>query len=201
MLKTEIQSIHELIVQRRSIRAFSEKSIEKETLLQLFEAARWAPSSRNEQPWRFIAARKEDVNSFQRMLSGLNENNKLWAQQSAALIMVLAQSNFSGALQHHENEHAWFDAGLAVANMTLQATALNLFMRQMGGFNAEQAKKEFSIPDTYEPIIIIALGYQGEVTSLPENLQERESRPRHRKELSELIYSDRFGAESNLLKI
>lgn len=200
MLKTEIQPIHKLIAQRRSIRAFSDNSIEKELLLQLFEAARWAPSSRNEQPWRFIAARKEDVNAFQRILSSLNENNKLWAQQSAALIMVLAQTNFSGAHQHHENEHAWFDAGLAVANMTLQATALNLFMHQMGGFNAEQAKKEFSIPDNYEPIIIIALGYQGEVESLPENLRERELKPRQRKELGELIYSDNFGTTSNLLE-
>jgi nitroreductase len=190
--------VHELISRRRSIRAFSERSIEEHTLLQLFEAARWAPSSRNEQPWRFIAARKEESASFKKLSDCLHESNRTWASQSAALVMVIAQTNFSGEHHHHENEHAWFDAGLAVANMTLQATSLDIFMHQMGGFDIEHAKKEFAIPDNYEPIIIIAFGYQGNPDLLPEKLKERELKPRRRKDLSELIYSDRFDKKSNM---
>ncbi len=188
--------IHELISSRKSIRAFSEKSIDDESLVKIFEAARWAPSSRNEQPWRFIVARKEDKENFQRTLSCLSENNHIWAQHGAILIIVLAKKNFSS--HPSPNTHSQHDVGLSIGNLLLQATSMGIFLHQMGGINYENVRILFEVPVEYEVISIIVGGYPGNHESLPENLRERETMPRYRKELSELVFEQKFGNPSSL---
>src|SRR5689334_20618528 len=126
-------SIHDLIAARKSIRAFSNKPVDDTSFVKLFEAARWASSSRNEQPWRFIAARREEKENFQRILGCLNESNRIWAQHGALLLVVLAKKNFTG--HPSPNLHAQHDVGLAVGNLALQATALGIFLHQMGGID------------------------------------------------------------------
>lgn len=190
--------IHDLIANRRSIRAFDSRSIDDDSFIRLFEAARWASSSRNEQPWRFIASRKEDQENFQRMLACLNESNRIWAQHAAVLIVVLAKKNFT--LHPAPNTHAQHDVGLAIGNLALQATALGIFLRQMGGINYKKVQDDFAVPDEYEIISIIAGGYPGSGESLPENLREREAVPRQRKALSELVYEGSFGQGNPLFK-
>ena len=189
--------IHELIADRRSIRAFADKSIDDETLLNLFEAARWAPSSRNEQPWRFIVAKKEEHESFDKILSCLHESNRIWAQHGSALFITLAKKTFS---DQHVNHYALYDAGLAVGNISLQATALHLFLHQMGGIDKEKIKREFDVPDDFDVVSVTVIGYKGSPEMLPENLREREIMIRSRKSLKEIIYSNKFGEESIIIK-
>jgi nitroreductase len=191
-------SIHDLIANRRSIRSFSEKGIDDAAFTQLFEAARWASSSRNEQPWRFITARKEDSENFKRILDCLNESNRIWAQHGAILFIVLAKKNFS--THPVPNSHAQHDVGLAIGNLALQATALGIFLHQMGGINYPKVREVFEVPDEYEAISIIVGGYPGDHDSLPDHLREREKLPRHRKELSELVFEGKFGQENPVFK-
>jgi len=184
-------SIHELISSRKSIRAFENRSLNESDLLRLFEAARWAPSSRNEQPWRFISARKEDKTSFEKMMTSLNENNRSWARHASALILVLSKTTFTET--DTPNAHARYDTGMAVANLTFQATALNISTHQLGGFDAAMAAELFHVPHGFEPVVLIALGYQGNPESLPEPFRAREGMPRKRKTLEELHFTKQFG--------
>ncbi len=190
--------IHKLISERKSIRAFADRSIDDETIIHLFEAARWAPSSLNEQPWRFIVARKEDSESFEKILSCLNEMNRVWAQHSAMLMITVAKKSFSS--RDVQNMYAMHDVGLAIGNLSLQATALDIFLHQMGGINKEKIRLLFEVPDEYEIVSIIAGGYEGNPENLPENLRAREMEPRTRKGLDELIFSNKFGEKSLLNK-
>ena len=189
--------IHKFISERKSIRAFADKPIDDEILIKLFEAARWAPSSMNEQPWRFIVSPKDKKNSFEKTLSCLNESNQVWAKYAAVLIVVLAKTNFSD--KHVPNIHAFHDVGLAVGNISFQATASNLFIHQMGGIDKEKIRLLFEIPSEYEIVSVIAGGYKGDHGMLPENLQWRESMPRMRKNLDDLIFSDTFGKKCSSL--
>ncbi len=192
-------SIHPLISARRSIRSFSPQAVDNASFIKLFEAARWASSSRNEQPWRFIAARKEDEENFQRTLSCLNESNRLWAQHGTMLIIVLAKKNFTA--HPAPNSHSLHDVGLAIGNLALQATALGIFLHQLGGINYKKVSAEFEIPYEYEVVSIIVGGYPGSDESLPDILREREKLPRKRKELNELVFEGKFGIENPVFKI
>src|SRR5215203_3424163 len=152
-MSSDSDRIHDLISSRKSIRAFSNQTIDDKSLIKLFEAARWASSSRNEQPWRFITARRDEKENFERTLSCLNESNRIWAQHGAILIVVLAKKNFT--VHPALNTHAQHDVGLAIGNLALQATALGIYLRQMGGINYERVREVFDIPDEYEIISII----------------------------------------------
>lgn len=189
-------AIHELISKRRSTRAFSERNIPDETLLRLFEAARWAPSSFNEQPWRFILARRSDGAAFESMLDCLNESNRSWAQHGNVLIMPVAK--LFTTHNHYHNRHAFHDVGLAVANLSVEATAHDIYLHQLGGFYVDKARETFGIPDEYEPVSIIVLGYAGDIAELPENLRQREEKPRQRLPLEQLVYTGRFGQSTDL---
>lgn len=188
--------VHELISKRRSTRAFSDRTIQDQTLLQLFEAARWAPSSYNEQPWRFILARRSDTASFQAMLECLTESNLSWAQHGNVLIMPIAKLFTSH--NHYHNRHAFHDVGLAVANLSVEATAHDIYLHQLGGFYVEKARETFAIPEEYEPVSIIVLGYAGDLSLLPENLRQREEKPRQRMPLDQLVYAGKFGQATDL---
>ena len=191
-------NIHELIAGRRSIRSFSERGIDDDSFMKLFEAARWASSSRNEQPWRFIAARKEDKENFQRTLDCINESNRTWARHGAMLIVVLARKNFT--LHPSPNSHAQHDVGLAIGNLALQATALGIFLHQLGGIDYRKVHEVFEVPEDYEVISIIVAGYPGRPDSLPENLRARETMTRQRKDLESLVFEGRFGNASRVFK-
>jgi nitroreductase len=182
--------LHPLISERKSIRAFSEKKIPDQVLESLFEAARWAPSSMNEQPWRFILTHKENVHAFQKMLQSLNESNRVWAQHAPVLLLTIANNM---GKSEKLNLYAWHDVGLAIGNLSLQATSQGIYLHQMGGFNRAIAKELFEIPDNFEPVSIIALGYIGNTDSLPEHLRERELKIRERKPISEMVYFNFFG--------
>jgi nitroreductase len=189
--------IHPLLSQRRSPRAFSSKMIEPKTLGRLLEAARWAPSSSNEQPWSFIVASKEKPEEFARMLGCLVEFNQSWAKEAPVLLLSVARLN--SASSGKPNRHALHDVGQAIASLTVQAMAEGLFVHQMAGFDAEKARREFAIPEGYEPVAVAAIGYLGDANSLPEKLRERELAPRQRKPLKEFVYEGIWGQSASLV--
>ena len=157
--------IHDLLKRRWSPRAFSEQPVESEKLHMLFEAARWAPSSNNEQPWRFIVAIKDNETEWTRLLACLVEGNRKWAYRAPVLILSVASLNFQD--DSTPNRHAFYDTGMAVENLVLQATALGLVAHQMAGFDVEKARADLKIPSGYEPVALIAVGYPGDIVSLP----------------------------------
>ncbi|HKQ33938.1 MAG TPA: nitroreductase family protein [Nitrospiraceae bacterium] len=183
--------IHDLIKRRWSPRAFSDQPVEAETLRMLFEAARWAPSSNNEQPWRFIVATKDHETEWNRLLDCLVEGNRKWAYRAPALILSVASLNFQE--DSTPNRHAFHDTGMAVENLVLQATALGLSTHQMAGFDVEKARADLKIPSGYEPVAMIAVGYPGDLASLSDRLRERELRPRSRQLISEWTFSGQWG--------
>jgi len=189
--------IHDLLRRRWSPRAFSDRPVELEKLRSLLEAARWAPSSYNEQPWSFIVAIKENPAEYERLLSCLVEGNIRWAQHAPVLMLAVARLHFERNGQ--PNRHAHYDVGQAVAHLTVQATALGLYVHQMAGFHVEKARELFSIPEGYEPMTAIALGYIGEPDALPEKLREREQAPRTRKSLDEFVFTGHWGQTSPLV--
>ncbi len=155
--------VHELIRQRWSPRSFSDKTVKPELLRQLFDAARWAPSSYNEQPWRFIVATRENPDEYESLLNVLNAGNRRWAQEAPVLILTVIKTDFSR--NGSANRAAEHDLGQAVAHLTFEATSHELYLHQMAGIDLEKARKEFNIPEGYEPFTGIALGYLGEDAS------------------------------------
>ncbi|MEI7810993.1 MAG: nitroreductase family protein [Ignavibacteria bacterium] len=188
--------VHELISKRYSPRAFSDKGIAQEVISDLFEAARWSPSALNIQPWRFIYATKDDAENYNKILSVLVDANKAWADKAPLLILTIAKMNEGH--NGHINNYAWYDLGGAVGNMTLEATANDLYIHPMAGFIPQKAREDFEIPDNYEPVSVLAIGYKGNPDSLPENLKQRETAPRQRLPLTDMVYSSKFGQSSDL---
>ncbi|MBI4401625.1 MAG: nitroreductase family protein [Nitrospirae bacterium] len=188
--------IHDLLQRRWSPRAFSDRMVEPERLRSLWEAARWAPSSFNEQPWHFILATKQDQTEYTRLLSCLTESNIKWAQHAPVLMISVAKLSFEkdGEL----NRHAFHDVGLAVANLVLQATAFGLVVHQMAGIYPAKVRELYQIPAQYEPVAGIALGYPGNPETLPESLRQRELAKRTRKPLREFVFTGRWGQPSPL---
>jgi nitroreductase len=185
--------IHELISGRKSIRAFADKSVDDETLISLFDAARWAPSSRNEQPWRFIVAKREEPEAFEKILSCLHESNRVWAKHGSFLFITLAKKSFSD--NNHENVYALHDTGLAIGNLSLQATSFGLYLHQMGGIDRNKTRLLFEVPDEFDVVSITVAGYKGNPDALPDHLREREFLLRTRKNLDEIIFSGKFGEQ------
>ena len=177
---------------RWSPRAFDDKEISKKEVKTLLEAARWAPSSMNEQPWRYILGFKGDE-SYDKILDCLVEFNRNWAQTAPVLGMVVGKKLFKSG---KENRHFWYDSGQSMAYFSLQATAMNLHLHQMGGFSKSKAIEKLQIPsEEYEPLTAFALGYKTdpENTNIPDDLKEEEYNPRKRKQQSELFFEGAFG--------
>jgi len=183
--------IHDLLARRWSPRAFDERLVEADTLRTLFEAARWAPSSSNEQPWRFIVATKDRETEWNRLFNCLVEGNQKWAFRAPVLVLSVAHMNFGD--DGKPNRHAFHDTGLAAENLVLQATASGLVAHQMAGFDVEKARVDLRIPAGYEPVAMIAIGYPGNPDSLPERLRERELRPRSRRPIGEWTFLGQWG--------
>jgi len=182
--------IYPLIAGRRSSHAFAPTSVEPETLAGLMEAARWAPSSMNEQPWSFIVATKANKSDFARLVGCLIEFNVQWAQNAPVLLLSVAKLTFeSGEI----NRHAFHDVGQAIANLTFRATVSGMVVHQIAGFDIEKARCEFSIPQDYEPVAAAAIGYPGNLAELPEKLRKRDVSPRKRRPLHNFVFESRWG--------
>jgi nitroreductase len=190
--------IHDLIRTRWSPRAFSDKPVSDETLRSLFEAARWAPSSNNEQPWAFLVSRKGDGANHEKMLSTLVEFNQAWAKN--APVLVISVSALAFAKNGTPNRSAFYDTGAAVALLSIEATAQGLFVHQMAGFDPQKAREAFQIPEGWEAISAFTIGHPGDPDSLPETLRQREQAPRTRKPLSDFVMSGRWGQQAPFLQ-
>ncbi len=177
--------ILEVLKNRWSPRAFAAQPVEREKLLSLFEAARWAPSGGNVQPWSFIVTDRSEPATFEKLLSALSEGNRVWAKDVPVLVLSVVQRERAAG---RPNPWAAYDVGQAVAHLSMQAGALGLFVHQMGGFDAPQAAKLFDLPEGYDPLTVFAVGYAGDPDALPDNLRQREQEPRTRKPLSEFVF-------------
>lgn len=180
--------VHELITRRWSPYAFSERPVSRDDLRSLFEAARWAASSYNEQPWSYIVAIRDDQSSFERMLSCLVEANQLWARHAPVLAISVAAMRFSR--NDAPNRVAVHDLGLAAANLTLEATARGIHVHQMAGILPDRARELFDIPEKHEAVTGIAIGYLGSADDQPDELTQRDTAPRSRKPLSNFLFHD-----------
>ena len=190
---TTCVKINEIIQNRWSPRAFAaDKAISHDDLLALLEAARWAASCFNDQPWRFVVFDKSaDADSWQNALSILAEKNQLWAKNAPVLMLAVAMDNFNH--NNQPNRWAMYDTGAACANLSLQATALGLIVHQMGGFNAEKARALFSLPDDCTPMAMLAVGYQADAEILTEDFKAAELAERSRAILHERFYVGQWG--------
>lgn len=189
--------LNQLIKERWSPLAFSGKTIEAEKLISMLEAARWAPSCFNDQPWHFIVATRNDKEDFEKMLNCLSEKNQWWAKE--AFLLMISVTRLAFAYKGKPNRHAWHDIGLAVENMVIQALDLGIFCHQMAGFDPEKARGIYHIPPGYEAVTAIAAGYPGKAEHLPAELQEREAAPRERKKLEDFIFSGKWGNRPSFL--
>ena len=187
MNTTMNKEILEVIKERRSIRAFSDKPVEEEKISALFEAARWAPSAMNEQPWQYIYAGKEDKALFNSIAESLMPGNRIWASNAPLLIVSMARKTFMDNGSH--NGSAAHDTGMANYALSLQATQMGLYTHMMGGFDHSQLKENLNLTDDLQPIVIIAVGYPGDANVLPEALKQRENAKRSRKEHNEFVFS------------
>jgi len=179
-----MKKIHKLITDRWSPVAFDDRALNQEKIHLLFEAAKWAPSSRNAQPWRFIYATKE-MPEYSIFLDLMSDYNQIWASTSPLLVMPLAQ--VISTYKNRPDRLAYFEAGMAVGNLLIQATAMGLFVHQIGGYDLERARDVLGIPARFDPMTILAIGYKGDISKLPETYAEWENRERTRKEISELL--------------
>jgi len=156
-----------------------------------------AASSFNEQPWYCIVATKQKLEEHARLLSCLVEKNQQWARLAPVLMVSFAKLNFEKTGK--PNRHAFHDVGLAMGNMLVQATALGLFVHQMAGFSPERVREIYGVPDSYEPVAAIAIGYPAEVEVLPEQFRAQELGGRSRKPIDSFVFQGRWGKVSPLV--
>lgn len=181
--------IEEVLRRRWSPKDFSSRPVENEKLLSLWEAARWAPSCFNGQPWHFLFASRNDQVNFEKILSSLVEKNQQWAKGAAVLMVSVARLNF----EHNgkPNRHAFHDVGLAVGNMLVEATALGLVVHQMAGFSPDKIRELFAVPEGFEPVAAIAVGYPAEADeSVP---------PRSRRPISSFVFEGTWGETASAI--
>jgi nitroreductase len=189
--------VHELIAARWSPYAFADRPVAKEDLLALFEAARWAPSSYNEQPWSYLVATKDDPEAFATMLSCLVEGNQVWAK--AAPVLALGCTSLNFARNGQPNAAAVHDLGLASGNLVLEATARGLVVHQMIGIVPARAREVYQVPEGVQPLTGLAIGYPGDQAALPENLRARDAARRPRKPLAAFVFDGKWGVASPIV--
>lgn len=180
--------IHEVIANRWSPRAFdATKPVTQDQIIALLEAARWAPSCFGDQPWRFVVWDKNtDQTNWQKVLESLSPGNQTWAKNASVFVLVCADTKFT----HNGEPNRWgrYDAGAAAENLCLQATSLGLATHQMGGFDSKALREIANVPEQFELMATITIGYPGRVEDLPEDIQVRELAERKRRALGELFF-------------
>lgn len=190
--------IHELLVRRWSPYGIEDRSVSREDLHSLFEAARWAASSYNEQPWRYIVATRDQPEEFEKLLSCLVEANRVWAAKAPVLALGVSSLHFSR--NGKPNAHAAHDLALATANLTVEATARGLSVHQMAGILPDRAREVYGIPEGFQAFTGMAIGYATlEPEDLPEELRKRDQAPRTRKPLKEIVFGAKWESPSSLL--
>ncbi len=188
--------ILDLIAERWSPRAFQERGVEREKIIAMLEAARWAASGGNSQPWSFVIATSDRPDDHGVMVRCLGEGNQRWARHAPLLMLVVAEME---SAEGQRRRHAWYDCGQAVGNLAIQAMHDGLMLRQMGGFDRDLARALYGIPATHEPICVLAIGYRAESDTLPEDMRDREDAPRLRKPLSDMAFTTKWGQTSPII--
>lgn len=187
--------VHDLIAGRWSPYAYSDRPVSDADLRSVFEAARWAASSYNEQPWRYIVATKANPVEFDRLLSCLIEGNQAWARVVPVLAIGCVSLYF--AQNGKPNAAAEHDLGLASASLTLEATARGLHVHQMIGILPDRARELYRIPEGFRPMTALAIGYTADPSTLPEKLRGRDLAPRTRRPLAEFVFGGEWGVASD----
>ena len=182
--------ISELIARRWSPVSFDPRPVERDKLQSMFEAARWAPSSRNEQPWRYVVGVRGADETFDVLAACLTGRNREWAPLAPVLVLAVAVTVFGSGRPH---PHALHDTGLATENLLLQAFACGLHCHPMGGFDAEQARTLLGIPDDCRPTTMIAVGYLGDGERLSDALKGKDAQARDRRPLTATVYGRAWG--------
>ena len=183
--------VHDVLRRRWSPRSFLDRPVEHSVLALLLEAARWAPSSSNEQPWRFIVATRDQPDDYARLLACLGDRNQIWAKLAPVLMLSVAKTTFIRS--ERPNRHALHDVGLATATLIVQATAVGVSVHPRAGFDSDKARAAFQIPDGFEPVAAMAVGYLGDPDRLPDDFRAREIAPRTRRPLNETAFSGTWG--------
>lgn len=183
--------LHELVRDRWSPLAFADRPVEPETLGSLLEAARWAASSYNEQPWAYCVATRDDTENFETLLGCLAEGNQPWAKEAPVLMLAVAKEKFEK--NGKPNRHSGHDVGLANGNICLQAMSLGLYVHMMAGFEPQKARVKLNVPEGWDPLTMMAVGYLGAPNSLPDSYRDRDLAPRSRKPMSEFVFTGQWG--------
>ncbi|MHB8602988.1 MAG: nitroreductase family protein [Nitrosotalea sp.] len=202
MIDPEVQNarnmtfeINDIIVNRWSPRSFMPSEINDKELFSLFESARWAPSSSNSQPWRFIYA-KRDSQNWDDFFNFLVDFNKQWCANASALVVIVSRKNYENNGQPSVTHQ--FDTGAAWENLAIQAVSQGLVTHAMGGFDYAKAKATLEVPDDYDVLAMVAIGKRGPKDKLSAELQARET-PNTRKPLSEIVMDGKFGIRAKSL--
>jgi nitroreductase len=180
--------ILEIIQERWSPYSFSPAPVEDFKLKAMFEAAGYAPSCNNEQPWLFVITTREDETVFDDFIGFMADGNKIWAKNAYAIVISMARMKFSH--NGKPNRWAFHDTGMAVSNLLLQALALDVYVHQMGGYSVEKVKDYFKLGDDIEPVAMMAVGYLGDGSSLTPELFKRDEARRPRKSINEFVYKN-----------
>ena len=188
--------INDLLAGRWSPYAFADRSVSGDDLRSLFEAARWAASSYNEQPWTYIVATKDDRSGFETLLACLVEANQAWA--AAAPVLAIGCTSLQFVRNGKPNAAAMHDLGLASANLTVEATARGLSVHQMIGILPDKARELYSIPESVQAVTALAIGYAVDPNLLPENLKERDLASRGRKRLQQFVFGGKWGTAAQV---
>ena len=178
--------LNNAIQNRRSPRAFSDRQVSREMIDLLFEAARWAPSAMNEQPWKYYFVHRENQKIFNEVVGLLTGINPGWAQHAQVLIISVMKKNFD--YKNRPNGKALHDIGAANVSIAIQAAEMGLQVHQMGGFDKGKSTEYLHLDtENFEPVTVIAVGFQGDAEQLSEDLKLRELQPRERKEVGEFV--------------
>ncbi|MFD2036288.1 nitroreductase family protein [Belliella marina] len=186
MMENEFE---ELVKNRWSPRAFSDKEITKDEMSSIFNAGKQVATSYNEQPWKFLLVQKGEE-SYKKLLHCLDDFNRKWAGEAPYLGIALSKRNFDGNLK--ENPHYTYDTGAFMAVASLAAFDLGIFIHQMAGFSEQKVQEQFAIPERYRPITLFAMGRHGKTEDLPEEIKKKESAHSSRKKLQEFLFRDQW---------
>jgi len=188
--------ILEIIQERWSPYSFSPAPVEEFKLKAMFEAAAYAPSCNNEQPWIFVHTTRQENKVFTDFIGFLNESNRIWAKEAYAIVISMARTRFSKSGKI--NRYAFHDTGMAVSNLLLQALAMDIYVHQMGGFSVDMVKEYFKMDENIEPVAVMAVGYLGDGYSLIPELLKRDENRRPRKSVNEYSFKNSFSNQAFL---